>query len=58
MPRFEVSTSDDQPVQVEASNWLAALGDGLAALGILAGLDRLACERLSNGRVLARNVRT
>ncbi|MCK6506800.1 GAF domain-containing protein [Myxococcota bacterium] len=57
MPRFEVGASDARVVEVEASNWLSALGDGLVALGMMGGLERLACEVLPNGRVLARNVR-
>lgn len=58
MPRFEVSTADGRPVQVEAANWLSALGDGLEALGLISVLERLACEVLPNGRVIARDVRT
>lgn len=58
MPRFEVGSSDDSPVEVDAANWLAALGEGLVRMGLLDGLERLACEVLPNGRVLARDVRT
>lgn len=58
MPSFEVSTVDGAPVRVDASNWLSALGDGLDALGIVPCLERLACEVLPNGRVIARDVRT
>ncbi|RME24423.1 MAG: GAF domain-containing protein [Deltaproteobacteria bacterium] len=43
---------------MEASNWLAALGEGLGALGRIDMLQRLACELLPNGRVVARDVRT
>ena len=57
MPRFEVGASDASVVEVEASNWLSALGEGLMLLGMVGGLERLACEVLPNGRVLARNVR-
>lgn len=56
--RFEVSSRTAGSVQVDASNWLSALGEGLTALGLLADLDRLACEVLPNGRVLARDVRS
>lgn len=58
MPRFEFARSGSEPFEVEASTWLAALGDGLAAMGVLGGIDRLACEVLPNGRVLARDVRS
>jgi hypothetical protein len=57
MPRFEVGASDARVIEVEASNGLSALGEGLVALGMMGGLERLACEVLPNGRVLARNVR-
>lgn len=58
MPYFEVSAADGAPVRVEAANWLSALGDGLHALHAVDGLERLACELLPNGRVVARDVRT
>ncbi len=58
MPDFEVRTAEGDPVQVRSANWLAALGDGLQALGQIANLERLACEVLPNGRVVARDVRT
>ncbi len=58
MQDFEVQDSDGAPVRVTASNWLAALGEGLGALGRIDALQRLACELLPNGRVVARDVRT
>lgn len=58
MPSFEVSSSDGVPVRVQSGNWLSALGDGLEAMGLVARLERLACEVLPNGRVVARDVRT
>lgn len=44
-------------VEVNAGNWLVALGLGLEQFGVMVGLDRLACEVLQNGQVLARDVR-
>lgn len=44
-------------VEVSAGNWLIALGLGLEQLGLMPSLDRLACEVLSNGQVLVRDVR-
>ncbi len=58
MPRFEVARSGGESVEVEASTWLSALGEGLLMMGLLGGIDRLACEVLPNGRVLARDVRS
>src|SRR3982750_1582269 len=46
------------PVRVAAANWIAALGGGVKARGIDEPLKRLACEVLSNGAVIARNVVT
>jgi hypothetical protein len=43
---------------LEAVNWLAALGEGLARLGVEGALERVACESLPNGQVLVRDVRT
>ncbi len=43
---------------VDAPNWLAALGVGLDRLGEVGTIDRLACEVLVNGTVLARDART
>ena len=51
-----VIATDRPPVRVSADNWLAALGEGLAELGTLESLARLACERLANGRVLANDL--
>lgn len=58
MPRFEVARSGGESVEVEASTWLSALGEGLLLMGLIDGIDRLACEVLPNGRVLARDVRS
>ena len=58
MAHFVVSIRGGAQVTVEAGNWLVALGNGLEALGGLDGLDRLACEVLGNGTVLARDVRS
>lgn len=44
-------------VEVNAPNWLTALGLGLEQLGVMSGLDRVACEVLQNGQVLARDAR-
>lgn len=58
MPRFQVSTRGRPPVEVEAGNWLTALGLGLDQLGAVDALDRLACEVLPNQTVIARDARS
>lgn len=58
MPRFQVSTRGGDHITVIAGNWLTALGLGLDQLGGVTGLDRLACEVLANGTVIARDARS
>lgn len=58
MARFQVSTRSGAHATVDAGNWLTALGLGLDQLGVVHGLDRLACEVLPNGTVIARDART
>lgn len=58
MPRFQVSTRGRPAVEVEAGNWLTALGLGLDQLGAVDALDRLACEVLPNSTVIARDARS
>jgi hypothetical protein len=58
MPAFRVSSRTLGSLDVEAANWLVALGHGLDRLGIDHSPDRIACERLHNGTVLVRDVRT
>ena len=56
--RFVVSARGGASASVDAPNWLAALGIGLEELDNIRGIDRLACEVLMNGTVLARDART
>lgn len=58
MPRYEVAASEGRTLEVQAATWLHALGEGLRAMDLLEAIDRLACEVLPNGRVLARDVRS
>lgn len=59
MGQFQISThAGDEPAFVNAANWLVALGMGLDRLGAVTSIDRLACEVLPNGKVIARDVRT
>lgn len=53
---FIVSTAGKEPQYVHAENWLSALGAGIAAYGLDPDMQRLACERLHNGAVIARDV--
>lgn len=54
---FRISSRTLGSVEVEGSNWLVALGEGLGRLGVVDGLDRIACEVLRNGTILVRDVR-
>lgn len=58
MPGFRISSRTHGSVDVPASNWLVALGEGLERLGGVANMDRIACESLPNGTILVRDVRT
>lgn len=58
MSRFSVSSRGLDPVEVQAPNWVAALGLGLEGLGYAAQLERLACEMLPNGTVIARDIKS
>lgn len=56
MGLFSVSARGLPTVEVQAPNWIAALGQGLEELGRAATVQRMACERLPNGTVIARDV--
>ncbi len=58
MPLFTVMRRGDPPVTIEAPNWIVAMGNGIQALGGDTAIDRLACEMLPNGTVIARDVRS
>ena len=58
MPLFTVMRRGEEPVSIEADNWIVAMGTGIAQLGGDIAIDRLACEMLANGTVIARDVRT
>ncbi len=45
-------------MDLEAANWLIAMGEGLERLGVHTSPDRIACERLPNGTFLVRDVRS
>lgn len=58
MTHFSISSRGSSPIEVEAPNWVAALGLGLEGLGVAANLERLACEMLPNGTVIARDIKS
>ena len=58
MRNWSISGRGVPGVEVESENWLVALGRGLAHLGRVDALRRLACEVLPNGTVIARDVGT
>ncbi len=56
LKRFAVSSRGRPSVEVRASNWVTALGLGLEHYGAADGIERLACEVLPNGTVIARDI--
>ena len=48
----------EPPVTIDAPNWIVAMGQGIQELGGDTAIDRLACEMLPNGTVIARDVRS
>lgn len=57
MPSFQVSPSGSGPIEVEADNWLVALGLVLKQLDRISDLGRLACEVLPNGTAIAKDLK-
>lgn len=58
MPLFSVTRRGQPAVTLEAPNWIVAMGNGIQALTGDTSIDRLACEMLPNGTVIARDVQT
>lgn len=58
MRSFSVSARGLASVQVTGHNWIQALGSGLEQMGCAANVQRLACEVLQNGTVIARDIST
>lgn len=56
MRSYSVSARGLATVQVRGQNWIHALGAGLAQMGRDEDLQRLACEVLQNGTVIARDI--
>ena len=56
MRSYSVSARGLASVQVRGANWIQALGSGLAQMGRDGDLQRLACEVLQNGTVIARDI--
>lgn len=56
MRSYSVSARGLATVQVRGHNWIQALGSGLAQLGRDRDVQRLACEVLQNGTVIARDI--
>lgn len=54
--RFAVSSRGRPSVEVRASNWVTALGLGLEHYDAMDAIERLACEVLPNGTVIARDI--
>ena len=58
MPEFRVTSRYLGSLDIEASNWLAALGQGLEQFGLVRSIERLSVEVLRDGQVLARDRKT
>lgn len=58
MEWFRVHTLAAGSVDVQAENWLTALGMGLGKLSLVSNLSQIACETLPNGHILVRDART
>ena len=56
MRSYSVSARGLASVQVRGQNWIQALGSGLEQLGRSSEVQRLACEVLQNGTVIARDI--
>ncbi|MFK7929906.1 MAG: GAF domain-containing protein [Myxococcota bacterium] len=57
MKTFVVSPAGKKPVPIKAPNWMVALGEVLNDLHALDALQRLACEVLPNGTVIATDLK-
>ncbi|MDP2307034.1 MAG: GAF domain-containing protein [Pseudomonadota bacterium] len=58
MEWFRVHSLKAGSVDVQAENWLTALGAGLGKLGLVQDLTSIACETLANGHILVRDARS
>jgi hypothetical protein len=58
MQTWSVTARGLASVEVQGRNWIVALGRGLEELGRVGALQRLACEVLPNGTVIARDIAT
>lgn len=56
MKHFVVVPAGLEPVELQAANWVVALGLVLDQLGKASSLGRLACETLPNGTVIAKDL--
>ncbi len=53
---YLVTVTGHEPSPTAAPNWLVALGNVLDELGIDANIERMGCETLPNGTVIARDL--
>ena len=53
---WEIRSIHHPAITVLAPDWLSALGAALSELGLENGLERLACERLPSGMIIANDV--
>ena len=53
---WEIRSIHHPVITVFAPDWLAALGAAMTELDLQDGLDRLVCERLSSGLIIANDI--
>lgn len=58
MQRFRVTDRVKGSIEVDAANWMTALGTGLSTLGVEARIDRIAAEAHPGGVILVRDLHT
>ena len=55
---WEISARTLPTIVVEAPNWMIAVGLAMERLGVLGGMERVACERLPNGQIIINDIST
>ncbi len=58
MAFYSVSSRGLDTIELQADNWIIALGQGLAKYGRDEAIERMACENLGNGTVIVRDIKS
>ena len=54
--RFRISSQHLSPIILAATDWMSAFGAALHQLGRVGGIQRMACERMSNGNIIVNDM--